>query len=770
MLGAGSVVWYVLLGPTAVSGAQNNLQLAFSLAYPVGDLVLIFGVTTLVLRGVDRASRRPLDLFCIGLVFFVAADLVYGHLALENAYQGGDRVDGLWMIAMTIWVVSANAQRRARSRREIAAPADEAVREHSFLPYVAVAVSFGLLVSSLASANGFTLGVVALVDAVTVLVLIRLQWLFLENRRQGRYFRALVENVSDNILTINRDRVVTYMSPSMERLLGHDATTAGAKAAGRTIVAPEERLQGLTGALEELGRHPGESISIELQARTATGEVRSLVGCATNLLEDPAVMGTVIVIHDITDRVALENQLRHQALHDALTGLPNRALIHDRLAQLLAAARRRASSVAVLFVDLDNFKDVNDSLGHALGDQLLQAVAGRLETVVRGEDTVGRLGGDEFVVLAERRPGAETAELLAQRILDLMDEPIVLDDLPDHGLFARVSIGIAVGTSEAPEELLRDADVALYRAKASGKNCLVVFEPGMHRLAEERLQLEVDLREALPRGEFFIVYQPIVDLERLVPFGVEALLRWHRPSEGVVLPAQFVPLLEDGRLIGPVGRWVLHEVCAQGAEWQRQGTPLSIGVNVSASQINSERFAHDVTDALASSGLDPSLLVLEITESVLIRDAAGAVGRIQQLKSLGVRVAIDDFGTGYSSFSYLRQLPVDVLKIDRSFVAEMGASKEAATLVHMLVSLGRELGLETLAEGIQDASELASLRAEECDSGQGFWIAEPMAADHVQAFIASWLRGTRPCAGHRSRHVIRQWSLTSAPAMVSSLC
>jgi diguanylate cyclase (GGDEF)-like protein len=432
-------------------------------------------------------------------------------------------------------------------------------------------------------------------------------------------------------------------------------------------------------------------------------------------------------------------ELHHQALHDSLTQLPNRALILDRIDQMLARSRREHTPVAVLFLDLDNFKDVNDSLGHAAGDQLLIAVAARLTSAIRQEDTVGRLGGDEFVVLAEGASLAAGAEVVAQRILDVLGTPFEITG-SDSPLTVTASIGIAEDGRATPDELLRDADIALYQAKAAGKKCSVVFAPAMQGAVDDTRHLEMDLNVALEANQFFLLYQPTFDLSSGSFTGVEALLRWRHPTRGVIQPDDFIPALEASGLIVPVGRWVLEEACRQGAAWQRQGDHLTVSINVSAKQLERDQIVVDVHDALTNSGFDPSLCVLELTETTLMQDVDDTVGRLTLLKALGVRVAIDDFGTGYSSMAYLRQFPIDVLKIDRSFVSGITDTSEARALVHAMVQLGKALGLETVAEGVENDGQRVQLAAENVDTGQGFFFARPLDVEAVGRLLGDSAR------------------------------
>lgn len=430
----------------------------------------------------------------------------------------------------------------------------------------------------------------------------------------------------------------------------------------------------------------------------------------------------------------LVDQIRFQAVHDALTGLPNRVLIMDRTEQMLARARRTHVPVAALFIDLDGFKEVNDTQGHGVGDKLLQAVTERLLVTMRESDSVGRLGGDEFVVLVDGTTMDAGPELVAERLLEVLRPPFQLE-ASSSPVTLTASIGIAVGARPTAAELLRDADIALYAAKAAGKDRFIVFEPEMHTAVQDHLLLEMDLRDALAADQYFVVYQPIFNLVGGETTGVEALLRWDHPVRGVVGPDTFIPVLEDSGMIVDVGRWVLEEACHQGARWHDLGYRLDVSVNVSARQLETDQLLDDVRFALLSSGFHPGSLIIEITETAIMRDMAAAIPRLAALKSTGIRIAIDDFGTGYSSLAYLQQFPVDTLKIDRSFIASMASSPESAVLIHTLVQLGKTLGLETLAEGIEGTEQYVQLEREECDSGQGYLYAEPLAVDAVVPFL-----------------------------------
>ena len=437
----------------------------------------------------------------------------------------------------------------------------------------------------------------------------------------------------------------------------------------------------------------------------------------------------VTMVHERTD------QLQFQAFHDSLTGLPNRALILDRLDQMMARSRREHTPVAALFLDLDDFKSVNDTLGHNAGDQLLAAVGVRLASALREGDSVGRLGGDEFVVLVEGASLAAGAKVVAQRVLDLLATPFEISR-SDAPLVVTASIGIATGIREDSEDLLHDADIALYRAKATGKERAVVFASSMQVAADDHRRLDLDLRRAFELDQFFLQYQPIVDLATGAFTGAEALLRWRHPERGVLEPSEFISGLESSGLIVPVGRWVLHTACSQGATWQHDGHPLAVSVNISALQLEGNRIIEDVFSALSESDFDPGMLILEITETILMKDVPAIIDRLDSLKAVGVRIAIDDFGTGYSSLTCLRKFPIDVLKIDQSFVSGINDSVESAAIVHTLVQLGKALGLGIVAEGIETQEQRMRLEAEGVDYGQGYLFAQPLDVEAVNGLLA----------------------------------
>jgi diguanylate cyclase (GGDEF)-like protein len=457
------------------------------------------------------------------------------------------------------------------------------------------------------------------------------------------------------------------------------------------------------------------------------------------MLQQGLEFGFVQISESFDDeRKRTDDDLAFLSSHDTLTGLPNRTALLDRAGQMLARARRHKTPTAALLIGLDNFRSVNETFGRSTGDELLRAVTERLDGVARAADTLGRLGGDEFVVLAEGLPPEEGAVRVAERLHEALERPFKLAGVNETQLLVTASIGIATTARSSPEEFLRDADIAMYQAKWDGRNRYAVFESGMQDAVQSRMELEMDLREALLNDEFFLVYQPTFNLRDMTPTGVEALIRWKHPTRAIVGPDDFIPLLESTGLIIEVGRWVLRQACRQGASWHAVGHAIGMAVNVSARQLDSDALVTDVREALAESGLDASALTLEITETTLMRNVEETAQRLVAIRELGVRIAIDDFGTGYSSLNHLQQFPVDALKIDRSFVSRLTQAPEGEALVHTLVALGKALSIETLAEGIEKPDELSLLQAEQCDSGQGFLFARPMSATAAGEFLQTW--------------------------------
>jgi diguanylate cyclase (GGDEF)-like protein/PAS domain S-box-containing protein len=554
-------------------------------------------------------------------------------------------------------------------------------------------------------------------------------------RRSEERFRSLVQNASDVIAILGPDGTVGYASPAAERAWGQtDEVLVGTNVFA--LVHPDQ-LEAARTHFDELLRQPGVNLEAELVLRHTDGSWREFEVVATNLLDVPAVGGIVATYHDITQRKGLQQELTRLAFRDSLTGLANRGLFVDRLERGLARADRLMRRLAVLFIDLDRFKIVNDSLGHHAGDALLVEIAARIRTCLREHDTAARLGGDEFTVLLEDLHDAEEAIQVAERIGTALAAPVVLNG---RDLFISASIGIALSTPrrDQPNSLLRKADLALYRAKAEGRARFAMFDPSLEVAAVERLEVETDLRHALERGQLQVYYQPIVHLKTGTMTGLEALVRWQRPGQGLVLPSAFIPVAEETGLIEAIDQWVLEQACRQARIWHDTypaDPPLLMSVNLSARQFQHANLVAEIQRVLDTTGLDPRGLILEITESAVMSDPETAIATLRDLKALGIEVAIDDFGTGYSSLSYLKRFPVDTLKIDRSFVDGIPDDLQDTAIVQSVVALAKTLKLNVIGEGVETAAQRLHLSRLGCERGQGHLFAEPLPAFRIDALL-----------------------------------
>jgi diguanylate cyclase (GGDEF)-like protein/PAS domain S-box-containing protein len=554
-------------------------------------------------------------------------------------------------------------------------------------------------------------------------------------RASEERFRALVQHAADVILVLEPDGMVRHVSPAVQAVLGYEPDRlVGTR--GWALVH-EGDAQSAQAFHAELLEQRG-SRSVELRWQHRDGSWRWLEVKGTNLLHQPGVRGIVLNARDISRHKSLEAQLVQRALHDQLTGLPNRMLFMDRLEQALERSARRGKFAAVLFLDLDRFKLVNDNLGHDHGDQLLVQVADRLRGCLRRVDTIARIGGDEFTVLLEDVGVSADAALVAERIIEAFRGSFRIEN---QEIFVGASIGIALGGRDqgtTAQGLLRNADIAMYRAKANGRACFEVFKSSMRETVKGRLKMETELRRALDRGELRLHYQPQVDLRSARIVGLEALVRWEHPERGLVPPGSFIPMAEETGLILPIGRWVLETACRQAAIWRADtevGLDLVMAVNLSPREFRHPRLVQDVGQVLAESGLDASGLEVEITEGTAMGDADATVKTLEHLKAIGIRLAIDDFGTGYSSLGYLKRFPIDVLKVDRSFVAGLPANRGDAAIVRAVVGLTRALGLKAVAEGVETTEQLAELRGLGCDQGQGYLFGRPTATEVADVML-----------------------------------
>lgn len=552
-------------------------------------------------------------------------------------------------------------------------------------------------------------------------------------RARDERFSAMIRSVSDVIAILNQDGTVSYASPAAETVWGITSD----ELVGESIlehVHPDD-CNTMSNLLSDVQEQPGLTLTNYLRIRQGSDNWRLFEVILTNLLHEPAVAGIVTTYHDITERKKYEQELTKLAYRDALTGLSNRAYFMTKMRYALEHADAADQRVAVLFFDLDNFKVVNDSLGHDKGDEVLQIVADRIQSCMRKEDTAARLGGDEFTILIEFVLNTDHITSIAHRIMSTLKSPIQLND---REIFVGCSMGIAISAprQDSPEELLRKADLAMYEAKGMGKGCYAIFNPHMNVTVKERLELETELRRALQRKELQIYYQPILSLETHSMVELEALIRWQHPRRGLVMPAEIIPLAEETGLIVEIGQWVLEEACRQMRTWHEkypEASSLSLSVNLSPRQFQNDGLINDINRAIRVSGLEPSRLILELTESSLFEDPKGIQERLQELKDIGVRIVIDDFGTGYASLSYLKQFPVDMLKIDRSFVQGMIRDTRDRAIVQTIIELAAAHGLGITGEGIETDEQAQQLRGLGCTRVQGFLFAPPLPPENLEA-------------------------------------
>jgi len=741
---AGSLfVWQFVLAPTFVEEQTDAVTAILSAAYPIGDLLLL-GLSFAVLGRHKSTNRRAVALVAAGILLYFGADIGFAVASMEGGYLSGSWPDGLYVVATGIWAAAGLvALRDAGSRRPEPMSAD--VPRVSPYPYLAVAAGYALVTWVAWTAGDGSTRIVVGGVVLTALVVARQVVAVRENAHLSREsekrageerFRALIQHASDVITIVDAEGMVHYQTPSVRGLLGREPDSL----VGRrltSIVHPEDaaRVTAILGGDGEGGPARG---SVELRLLDLWGDWRPTETICADLRDVPTVGAFVLTTRDLTERKALEARLQSQALHDPLTGLANRLLFHDRVEQALERGIRHGTHAVVLFIDVDEFKRVNDSRGHDAGDQLLVAVGARIAGAIRGLDTAARLGGDEFAVLFE--DVEDPAPLLgrARHLCELLSEPITVGG---RSATVTASMGLAAAApgSTSRADLLRNADLAMYAAKSAGRNRVVVYDPGMHAALLDRISLEADLRKAVVAGQITMQLQPILDVATMTLVGAEVLARWTHPQRGPVPPSSFIPIAEETGLIVSLGRQILRDACAQAAGWRSVdgAAPLGVSVNVSAAQLAAEEFSEDVRGALARSGLPPERLTLEITESVLAHDLAGVRVRLTELASIGVRLSIDDFGTGYSSLSYLQTFPVHEIKIDRSFVATLRPDDpDRHIFVRAIIELARGLRMVTVAEGIERQEQLEVLQGLGCNLAQGYLFAHPMAPSAFEAFAA----------------------------------
>ena len=769
-------VWQFVLRPTYEASDVSLLAKSVGAAYPAGDLVLFFGLFLVLYRYRGGRAGVILSVFSAGLAIFMASDVVFTYLTLNDTYATGSIVDLGWPIGFLFMGYAGVVQGLwgpdgIREEREtVSAGWRQSLPLGLLLVIVAVLVGAGI-------SGSFPDDPIlaALLLAVTVSVIIRQSIVMTDNaalnkelssvgeqlerrvvtrtvdmqralgeqhlaaaalRRSEERFRRLTEDSPVGIYQMTADQTELYLNPAGLEMFEAQTSDDVVKAGYERFFSPAD-LQ--TISLEQSKRATGIASNYEVELSGFRGTRRTVLMSGAPLFDDDRQLQSVVgTITDISERKRLEEALRQQAFHDPLTRLANRARFTDRLEHAMSRAMRSETGFAVLFMDLDDFKSINDRYGHSIGDLTLVEVARRLESCLRPGDTAARFGGDEFAILLEDLEAVEGASDVAARVLQALSVPLVWDR---KELSLQASMGIAFGREPlGPDEILRNADVAMYAAKSHGKNRFALYEEAMQVSILSRLEILGDLQRAVERQEFVVHYQPTIELGSGRMVGVEALVRWNHPTRGLLPPDDFIALAEESGAIVALGEWVLRTACLNMQRWHvlyPAEHPLSLSVNVSALQVRRPEFVGKVKEILAESGLVPGSLVLEVTESLMMRDVESSLGQLQELKSLGIRLAIDDFGTGYSSLSYLSQFPFDILKIDKSFVDGTGDDEGEKQLVPAIIDLGKMLKMQIVAEGIERPEQLARLRSLACDLGQGFLFARPLVPEEIDEMLKS---------------------------------
>jgi len=744
-----TVMWYFVLGPTILQSYESVFSQYVGSAYPLFDLLLVASLLILARRTANPAMRPVVILGGIGLVSVVLVDIVFDYQTLHGSYADGGVIDVLWAFGyMLLGLAAGFAYRALRSHPGGTLAGDELAvqlqgQSTLFIAYLFVPVAVGLMVYAARTKGNAAVepGLYIGGSALIALVLVRQFVVLLDNRklaqqmqRQEERYRTILHTASDAIITVDDSNAILTVNPATEDIFGFSRNEL--EGSSLDVLFPASLRGTGAGSLRQLafsraeaegGKHletnglhrDGREIPLELSFAMSQQGTARLFTCFAR---------------DISERVEARKELTHQALHDALTELPNRVLLQDRLTQALLAATREASPIALLLMDLDRFKEVNDTFGHDSGDLLLKEVAGRLTRTLRGADTVARLGGDEFAILL---PGSDRAGAvgIAGKI-----ENAVSESLEVEGRFLDVgcSIGIAVYPDHGadPAVLLRHADVAMYVAKRGGWGHSV-YEPQRDAYSPTRLTLASDLRQAIATDALLLHFQPQVNLQTRRVDYVEALARWNHPERGLLSPAEFIPLAEETGAIADLTAWVLRSSIRERAAWLENGIELGIAVNVSTRVLRDAEFPAQVVAICREAGMDPAGLAVEVTESSIMSNPEDAENVLVQLHDLGVKISIDDFGTGYSSLGRLKRLPVQQVKIDKSFVLEMGqGDRDALAIVTSVIDLGHNLGLEVVAEGVETAKVVETLRAMRCDAIQGFYVAKPLSTSELQLWMA----------------------------------
>jgi diguanylate cyclase (GGDEF)-like protein/PAS domain S-box-containing protein len=743
VLGFGTFFWFFVISPAAAASEEELARFVLTQVYIALDCLMLMSIGVLLMNATACPLRKTtLALLAAGYGLMFLGDIVWAASIVVGDYISGDNFsDVLYLGCYAFLAAAAQVQIRDKSRPERQRSAGASALTQG-IAYAGLGLSFFVLVYFAAGDGSRPVTVMTVAIFVLAILVMARQSVILRDDAQERQrkavdlvearFASLIRNASDVIMIVDAEGRIEYASPAVQRTFGlWQDDLVGRRLVDIWREADGERIAAF---LAEVAATHGISIGpVEIPVGTKTR--RFILECVgSNLLDDPSVRGLALNLRDVTERKALEDQLRQLAFHDPLTLLANRSLFRNRVEHALALSRRTQERLAVLMIDLDNFKNINDSQGHETGDRLLQTAAQRLVKCTRAADTVARLGGDEFAVLLEGVTTVEQAERIAASVTEAFRAPITIDG---SDMLVTASIGVAFSApGDDTENVLRNADIAMYNAKSSGKGRHVVFHERMQEQLRERLRLEDDLNQAFARGEFFLEFQPIIDLKTTELLGVEALVRWQHPVNGRMLPGQFIPMAEETGQIIELGRWVLEDACRRVQQWRRgisAGEGLRVAVNISGRHLQQGDLIGDVRHALEVSGLEPESLLIELTESTMMHNSEANLVKLRELKSLGVRLAIDDFGTGYSSLSYLHRFPIDILKIDRSFVSRLTESSEGPKLARAVVMLGETLGLETVAEGVEVDDQVAHLLQLGCVAAQGFLFSHATSLDVIAA-------------------------------------
>ncbi len=730
-IAVGVGVWLLIVEPQ-ISGDDAGMGAIWPAVVPIlGGMAFASAVRLAANNGFRDFA--PVALM-IGVAVQLVADVTRSDAELSEGFMHGGLIGTLGVVGPLVLAAAALDPTIAPENRTPVVHAELGIARTVGLSVAVMApltVLLALTISGLGA--GLTLALVAAASVVSVVFALARMWVLLDTvqalteRRGQEHLAAMVEHSSDVVVLADQSGHIKYASPGLSGTLGHRST----EWIGRLLldlIAEEDRSNAALEFRSIFDPDGAGTARFEPNLVRVDGQRRRMEATFVNLIGGDVVDGVVVTFRDITDQRDLERRLSHQAFHDELTGLANRALFLDRVDHALRVARPLTDPVIVLFVDLDDFKDVNDDFGHAAGDKVLRTIAGRLIEVAGAGDTAARLGGDEFALLLEDRGGVDRALEVAEQLLAALNEPIATEE-------ARVAVLASVGVAVAEpglttSSLLRDADIAMYEAKRAGKGQIKIFDPAMRLGASTQLEYRNLLGSALENDQLRLVFQPQIDLRTGEVRGAEALVRWTHPTRGDVSPAEFIPVAERSGLMDEIGMWVLHQAMREASRWQHRG-PRWVSINVSAVQLRADAFADQVREALELTGLDPRQVVIEITEAVLVEQIEVGSAQLHALRDLGVRLAVDDFGSGECSIAPFQHLPIDVIKIDRRAVAGLTSSSGPASLSRMILHLTAATGVTSLAEGIEEPEQLVALRQLQCDIGQGNLLSVPLEVDEL---------------------------------------